>query len=687
MSNQDEFDFVSNHTNIFENIRKRYLPYWPFFILFTLLSITGAFLYLRYTNPVYQTNARLLVQDDKKGVDASKVLEALDVFGEKKIVENEIEIIKSWPIMLNVVKKYVLYEKIFKIGSIRDLQLYNINNPITFIAINPDSLNFDINNYKYQFNIDYNLKEITYNKKTYKNNDVINFNGNKFIIKLNKDYKQNKNEDDHFFYVIFSNPIDAAKKLNEKIVVEASSKQSTVINLSIEDNIPILSEDVLNALIIEYQKAALLDKNKAATNTLSFIDKRLIEVVNDLNSIENEIKSYRSTNGAINLSAQSAIFLESVKKLDEQLSDINLKLSVLKDVENYILSKENVNGTVPSLMGINDPILNQLLLKLYENEALLKKQLQISGEKSTTVITINQEIKDLKKDILESILNIKKSLTTTNRDLQIDLSKLNSILSNVPEKEKKLIQISREQLIKNSIYSFLLQKKEETSISYMSSVSDSRIIESATSNYTAISPKPKFTFIIAFAFGIFLGVLYVSILDIFNNKILFRQELEENTNLPIIGEIMQGENDNPIAIKDGDRSLIAEQIRSVRTNLTYFGIEGDKKVILVNSTISGEGKSFVAINIAASLALFGNKVAILELDLRKPKITKALLSNTGKGITNYLIGNANIHEIIQPADNVKLLDVIQAGPIPPNPAELIVSDKFKELIKELKTIY
>jgi tyrosine-protein kinase Etk/Wzc len=661
MNNQDEFDFVSNDTNLFENIRKRYLPYWPFFILFTLLSITGAFFYLRYTNPIYQTNARLLVQDDKKGVDASKVLDALDVFGEKKIVENEIEIIQSWPIMLNVVKKLHLYQKIFKIGKIRDVQLHGTNNPVTFVAINPDSLYFNINNYLYEFKIDFKLKNILYNNKVYKNNDTINFNKNSFTIHFNEKYIFNKNDNDYFYRILFSNPIDASKSFIKKIEVEPSSKQSTVINLSINDNVPSLSEDILNALIIEYQQAALLDKNKAATNTLSFIDKRLAEVVYDLNSIENEIKSYRITNGAINLSAQSTIFLESVKKVDEQISDINLKLAVLKDVENYILSKENVNGTVPSLMGINDPILNQLLLKLYENETLLKKQLQISGEKSTTVLSINQEIKDLKKDILESILNIKKSLTTTNRDLQTDLSKSNNILLDVPEKEKKLIQISREQAIKNSIYSFLLQKKEETSISYMSSVSDSRIIESATSNYSAISPKPNIIYLGSFAFGIFLGVFCVLILDIYNNKILFRHELEENTNLPIIGELMQGDNDNPIAIKDGDRSLIAEQIRSLRTNLSFFGIGGNKKVILVNSTISGEGKSFVAINIAASLALFGSKVAILELDLRKPKITKALLSNTGKGITNYLTSNANIHEIIQPADSVKLLDVYKLG--------------------------
>jgi uncharacterized protein involved in exopolysaccharide biosynthesis len=572
MNNQDEFDFVSNDTNLFENIRKRYLPYWPFFILFTLLSITGAFFYLRYTNPIYQTNARLLVQDDKKGVDASKVLDALDVFGEKKIVENEIEIIQSWPIMLNVVKKLHLYQKIFKIGKIRDVQLHGTNNPVTFVAINPDSLYFNINNYLYEFKIDFKLKNILYNNKVYKNNDTINFNKNSFTIHFNEKYIFNKNDNDYFYRILFSNPIDASKSFIKKIEVEPSSKQSTVINLSINDNVPSLSEDILNALIIEYQQAALLDKNKAATNTLSFIDKRLAEVVYDLNSIENEIKSYRITNGAINLSAQSTIFLESVKKVDEQISDINLKLAVLKDVENYILSKENVNGTVPSLMGINDPILNQLLLKLYENETLLKKQLQISGEKSTTVLSINQEIKDLKKDILESILNIKKSLTTTNRDLQTDLSKSNNILLDVPEKEKKLIQISREQAIKNSIYSFLLQKKEETSISYMSSVSDSRIIESATSNYSAISPKPNIIYLGSFAFGIFLGVFCVLILDIYNNKILFRHELEENTNLPIIGELMQGDNDNPIAIKDGDRSLIAEQIRSLRTNLSFFGI-------------------------------------------------------------------------------------------------------------------
>ena len=283
------------------------------------------------------------------------------------------------------------------------------------------------------------------------------------------------------------------------------------------------------------------------------------------------------------------------------------------------------------------------------------------------------------------ILNIRSSLSTSKHDLQLNLAKANTILKNVPEKEKQLLQISREQAIKNSIYTFLLQKREETAISYMSSVSDSRVVESATSSSKPLSPKTSMVYLIAFAIAMGVSVGYVILIDQLNNKILFRKELEQKTGIPIIGELMQGEfSESSLAIRDGKRTMLAEQIRSVRTNMTYFGLKDDKKVILINSTISGEGKSFVAINLAVSYTLTGKKVAILELDLRKPKITKELLGNKAKGVTNYLSGGTSLNEIIHPVNDIDGLYVIPAGPIPPNPSELISTKEFAELLSNLK---
>jgi len=678
---RDEFEVVEE-SNLLAELGQRYLPYWPLFVIFTIISLTSAFFYLKYTTPIYESSAVILVKDDKKGVDASKVLDALDVFGEKKIVENEVEILKSWPIMKSVVLKLGLYSHVFRKGNIRDVELYGKNLPVFFKAVKPDSLVIQKGFKQQEFTIQKN-GSIVINNKTYNNNDTVRIAGNDFIVKVllfNLKEKENTT-----YYFTFNNLLKTSKGLSGGLIVEASSKMSTIIDINIKDNIPERGEDILNTLINEYQSAALVDKNKVASNTLEFIDKRLKVVLTDLDNVESNIKNFRTKEGILNLSAQSEIFLKSVQDNDEKISVIDIQLSVLKEVENYIYKKGNNPGTVPSLIGVSDPILAQLLTKLYEAEITYNQQQKISGEKSNLVVNLKQEIAKIKTDLLENVSNIRTSLLTSKNDIKLNLAKANTILNGVPEKEKQLIEISRQQTIKNSIYTFLLQKREETAISYMSSVSDSRVIESATTG-GSVSPNVQLIYLITLAMGIGFSAIYVIILDQLNNKILFRRELEQKTGVPILGELMQGEPSlTNLAIKNGNRSMLAEQIRSVRTNMEFFGLKNDKKVVLINSTISGEGKTFVAINLAASFTLIGKKVAILELDLRKPKIAKDLLkTKNAVGITNYLSGNATLDDIIHRANDLNGLFVIPAGIIPPNPSELINSEEFKQMIDQLK---
>ena len=679
---RDEFEIVEE-SNLLAELGQRYLPYWPIFMVLVVISITSGYFFIKYSTPVYETSAKLLVKDDKKGVDASKVLDALDVFGEKKIVENEIDILKSWPIMETVVKKLGLYATVYHKGDIRDVELYGNSLPVTFKAVNEDSIKAYKGMKPTEFTFDALNKYIEINKVKYFNNDTLKLGNNYFIVKINNNFVQkDKNE---IYYLNFNSVLKISKSLSNGLVIEASSKQSTVINISIKDAVPEKSEDILNNLIFEYQQAALLDKNKVASNTLSFIDNRLKVVLTDLDNVETNIKDYRTREGVINLGAQSEIFLKTVEDNDKQLNTIDLQLLVLKDIENYVVNKGNATGTVPSLIGISDPILSQLLAKLYDAETTLNQQLKISGEKSSLVVGLQQQILKIKVDLLESIKNIRTTFITSKNDLKLNLANANKILKNVPEKEKQLVQISREQAIKNNIYTFLLQKREETAISYMSSVSDSRVVESATTASSPLSPKTNMIYLIAFALGMGVAIIYVIIIDQLNNKILFRNELEQKTGVPVIGELMQGEiSESSLAIQEGKRTMLAEQIRTIRTNMAYFGLKENQKVILINSTISGEGKSFVAINLAVSYTLVGKKVAILELDLRKPKISKELLGKNYTGITNYLSGNANIQDLIHPVANIPGLYVIPAGPVPPNPSELISLKAFGELIASLK---
>ena len=670
--------------NLFAELGQRYLPYWPLFVILITISLGAAFVFLKLSPPIYEIVGKVLVKDEKKGVDASKVLDALNVFGEKKIVENEIDIFESWPILEAVVKDLNLFQTISHEENLRTIDVYGSTSPVVFEAVKPDSINKFSKTVS--FTVNWKSNFIIIDGKKYYDGGKIEMQDNMFILHFNPDFSGVKDESKYNLNV--TSVASTALALKAGLKIESTSKQSTVIQIVMESTNRKKGEDIINTLIYEYQKAALKDKNQVASNTLSFVEDRLRIMVQDLSDVETNIEKYKKKEGIINVSEQSTLFLETVKSNDQKLSEINLQLSVLGDVEKYVGGKGSNPGTVPSLLGINDPTLVQLLTKLYEAEMQYAKLKRISGEKSDMLEQARYEINSLKPALLENIRNIRDNLNTTKNNLQSDLGKLDKMLQQVPAKEKALLQISREQAIKNSIYSFLLQKREETALSYSSAVSDSRIIEGGRSKPIPVKPIPKLILGIGFALGLFSSIFIVIIREQFNRKILFRKEIEQQTNVPIVGELIFSEHgENPLVIGDGNRTVLAEQIRIVRTNLSYFGIKEDKKVILVTSSIPGEGKSFVSLNLAVSYALMGKKVALLELDMRKPKIAKQLKMEVVKGIANHLVGMASMAEITMSVNEVKGLYLLPSGPIPPNPSELITTEAFKSMIVELKKTY
>lgn len=680
---EQEFDFQEQEeNNIIRVILQRYLPFWPLIIITILISLSAGYMYLRYTPKVYQSEGKILVKDDKKGVDASKVLEALDVFGEKKIVENEIEVLQSWPLMEAVVIKLRLYATIKYEGRIVDTELYKDDAPIKVIALQPDSIS-EISNIP--FNIDSKNNQIIINNKVYLSGQRVKIGGVYYKIILNK---KNKISDEKQYYLSLKPVYQVAKGIISGLEIESTAKQSTLIAVKLKSNHPVKAQHIINTLFEEYQIASLKDKNLAASNTLTFIEDRLDLVISELDSVENDIENYKSETGILDISEQSRFFLESLKKDDEQLNQLNIQLALLTDIENYVNGRGLNPGTVPSLMGINDATLLGLLTKLYDTELLYNRQEKVSGIKSDVLEQLRGDLYHLRKDILAILINIRKSLLTSKSKIEIEQSKSKNLIAKVPQKEKRLLQISRQQAIKNSIYTFLLQKREETAISYKSSVTDSRLIEPAVTNNAPVSPVTRVIWLVALGAGVFIFVLIVFIIEQANNKVLFRREIEKSTKAPIIGELLQSDTKaSAIIVQHGSRSLIAEQFKIIRTNLSYYATKNQSQTILVASSISGEGKSFIAINMAISYALLGKKVALLELDLRKPKVAQQLGIKSKFGITHYLTNRATVEDIIQTLPEYPELYVFPSGPIPPNPSELISSSKFVDLFNYLKECF
>jgi tyrosine-protein kinase Etk/Wzc len=422
---QEDYKVPEKQTNLFAEIGQRYLPYWPLFVITLTLSLAVSFFYLRYTSPVYKASGKILLKDEKKGVDASKLLDALNIFGEKKIVENEIDILKSWPLMESVVKKLRLYATVYREGSIRDVELFGKTAPVYFEAVQPDSI--QPLKYKVQFRLDLDAQTLVHEGKAYANGSIIYLDKNKFKIVFNKQFVREQDVNPKYHLVV-SSTSSIAQGLLKTLNIAATSKQSSVVEIGLESQVPEKAEAIINNLFSVYQQASLEDKNLVAANTLSFVEERLKLVVQELANVESDIEQYKTQEGIVDIGAQSKLFLETVKENDERISQLNIQLSVLQDIETYVTGKGPNPGTVPSLMGLSDPTLVQLLTRLYDAETQYAKLQKVTGEKSDVQEQLRDELSRLRPAIQENIRNIRTNLVATKSNLLGQLAQTSQLL-------------------------------------------------------------------------------------------------------------------------------------------------------------------------------------------------------------------------------------------------------------------
>ena len=664
-------------TNVMVQIVQRYFPFWPLFLVTVGIGLAISWVYLRSQTRIYVATAKVLLKDPQKGGGDSKVLDALNIFSEKKIVENEILVLRSSNLLQEVVASLDLYAPVFNKGRVRTEELYNGNSPVWFRAADKTNVN---GGSKYYFTVNWPKKQVTINGQTIKFNDTVSIYGSAYWVVPNPQYNQSVTGKNYF--VVFNSIAGAAGSFAGDLKANATSNSSTVIEVKLETPVPDKGVDFLNKLFEVYNYEAIIDKNQIAAKTLAFIENRLNLVVGQLDSVEKNIQNFKTRESVYDLGSQASLYLSNVSELDKRSSDVQIQLDVLKDVQQYVDNKGRKPGTVPSQILISDPTLSGLLTKLYDAEFQLSKAESINGEKSDAVVMANQAVGRLKADIRENLGTIRSNLNAVKSNVNSGIALNSGLLSQVPRKERGLLEISRQQVIKNNIYTFLLQKREETALSSAGTTPDLKVLEKGSS-YGPIKPVAKNFYLTGLLLGLLVSVVFVLLREQFNRKILFRNEIEEKTKIPVLAEIMYSRTAEAIAISEGKRTIIAEQFRSLRTNLAFMGMNEENKTLLVTSSISGEGKSFIALNLAMSFTLTGKKVGLMEMDLRKPKLSKYLEISRDPGITNFLINKANIDQIIKETKYPNLF-VISAGPIPPNPTELILSPKFGEMMALLK---
>ncbi|MCC7303403.1 MAG: polysaccharide biosynthesis tyrosine autokinase [Bacteroidia bacterium] len=652
----------------------RYLAYWKWFVVSVIACVFCGYVYLRYSPVKYSIKASILVKDEKKGIGQDAMLKELDIFGSNKVVENEMEILRSFTLMSKVVHDLNLNIRYYSKKKVKDSEIYN-NCPV-LVELVGDSGDGFIEPIHLHI---VGGKTVELDGKPVELNKEIKL--PEGIIKINLTGKDVTAED---IVVRIQSEESMTEALLLELKVEPSSKMSTVLMMSIEDNMSQRGVEVLDYLIKAYNEASLEDKNKVASNTLVFIEERLRLLSGDLNKVEQSVEEFKSKEGITNISEEGRLFLQSVQENDMQISQAKIQLSVLNSVAEYVKKKDNQPGTVPATLGISDPTLLSLIAQLSQTELQRERTLKLTREDNPLVLALDDQIRMLKKSILENIETLRKNINLTLEQLGNQNAKLESFIRSIPGKERILVDITRQQAIKNNLYIFLLEKREETALSFASAVSDSRTIDSARSTSLPVKPVRKVVYLLSFVLGLALpfGAIYIS--DLFNDKVRSREDIARATHAPVIGEISFAKDAEGIIVDPKSRTAVVEQIRALRTNLAFSGAGSKVQSILFTSGMSGEGKSFISLNLGAGLAMTGKKTVILELDMRRPKIHRSLNLSAEKGLSNYLIGAAHAEEIIQQVPGHENFYMIPCGPVPPNPVEILLNGKIEELIEELR---
>ncbi|QIL75341.1 GumC family protein [Hymenobacter sp. HDW8] len=690
MENKELFPLSSEQTEA-KDIRgliQQYVRYWPLLLLGTTLGLATAFLYLRYyAVPQYWTESTLLIKDDKsgQGLANADAFSDLPAFKSTRNIDNEIEVLRSKTLMERVVNELGLFTSYYVEGKVKDREIYGRALPIKVLLNGLDSTaagqsfavylkggnSFTLDDYSGKVTTHSFGQQITkpYGKFTVVAATVKDLGENKIIVHF-QDIKQ------------------VAAHYNKAIVVQPVSDGASVLSLSIVDPIPEKARNIINKLIEVYNKEAIEDKNLMATNTLKFLDDRLKYITAELSGVEKGVEKYKSIHGLTDISTQASNYTNQASDYNKQLSEWAIQIDVLESIETYLRKTSGQYSMVPSSLGIQDPTLMSLITKFNELQLERERILRTTQPNNPLVLNLNEQLDNLRTNILENLRNIKKGLQITSNNLRASSGQFQSQIRKVPAMERELLEINRQQAIKQNIYVYLLQKREETALSLAATASVARVIDPAIGGDYPISPNSQIIYLMALMLGLGLPIAGIYVRNLLNNKVQTQQDVTSVVGgISIVGEIAHNvyNKNETVVVSAGNRTPIAEMFRLIRANLNFEAQGRHHLAMLVTSSMSGEGKTFFSINLGASLALTGKRVVLLDLDLRAPKVAAELELTAGLGITDYLVADdVAIHDIIQPSKKVPYLDVISSGPIPPNPTELLMSSKFAHLMHELK---
>jgi capsular exopolysaccharide synthesis family protein len=631
---------------------------------------------------IYQVRGTMLVRDQSGGGRPDK-LEEMIFSNPNKNLNDEIQLIRSRSMARRVVKSLGLEVQYFNEGKIRSSQLTASQSPFTLqiLRLKDSSMPFSMRIF---------IRDDQHFSMAEKGPDLLfgqpfeNREGSFALLRNPVDYERFSSQE---FTVTYAPADMRTGQLVSSLAAAASGESNNIMQLTYVTENTILGTNIINQWMREYQLAGLEDKQQIAVNALVFIDDQMDTIRRELGGVEKNLLGLREKNRIINPEQQSQIIFNTLTELDKEITTLNVQMRVVDNLISYIGDNSSPYRQVGSTLGIAEPSLAYQIGEFNRLQVQRETLLKTTTRSNPMVVDLETALEKLRVDIMQNLRNIRKSYEVSLNDLNSRNRAAGKEVSTIPAKEKEMLDVSRRQKILEELFSYLLQKKLETSIGSASTISNVRVIEHAQASTVPISPNPRSTYITALLVGLLIPAALIFLVEYLNDKIRSRDDVQRGTDAPIIGEISHADEKAPLVVTRTSRRFISEQFRIIRTNLQYVLPKQEKAVILVTSSTSGEGKSFISINIAAVMALAGKKTAIMEFDIRKPKVMSTLGLTKKSGITNYIIGKASYEELPIPVPAYDNLFVIPCGPVPPNPAELLLDKRLAELMDRLKKDY
>jgi tyrosine-protein kinase Etk/Wzc len=677
----------------------KYRVYWMWFVIGIFIALSTAYFYLKYSPPQYSASAFIMITDNLKSGISEELKAVADLgivgTGSTNNPENEIFIIKSRKIVGTMVDSLELNISYFEEGRVNTIETYG-NSSIKLKFINKDALYYSLdtafvvsfleNSKLHVKNTEGEvLKEIHFNE-IIESKELGDFK----IIRNTLNKKSTYDLQDVF--VVIKPRKEVISEYASRIEITSINEDSSILHLNVIDPNKIKAEKILDELIRQYNLDAVIDKNIVSNKTKDFIEERLQSVGLELGLIQDSLKEYKTEFGISGSPKEAELVITAISVKDAVIIQLETKLNLINWAGQLVAKQSEEDKILPTNIGFTDEINSESINVI--NQLILEKNKlrQTVGDKNPNLIALEDRIGVLKQNLKQNFNNLKVSTEIQLRRAKEEAKTGQGKITKIPLIERGIVDIQRQKIIYSELYSYLLKKKEEIAISLAVTVPNAKIIDVAFSSDIPVSPNKKIIYLIAIAAGLLLPFLVIYIKMLLDTKFHNRKDIEDILSIPYLGDIPHSEGVDKVIVKKDTRTSTAEAFRILRTNLNFMlpktsdGPRG--KVIFLTSTIPAEGKSFVSINLAATLALTNKKVLLLGLDLRAPKITEYLGVSDGKGITNYILDDTlQVNDIKFTTPEVENVDFISSGLIPPNPSELLSNIRVKELFEIVKKDY